>query len=241
MPAALRGMVHASFPSANGPGKLLLSHRHLKGRVMSADPSEPSGRAVTVAPSRDAPGVQEERPVMPPREDAPAGEVDLWWGSYSGRAMVPSFAGCLTLTLGLVIGACWVVNANVQEAATARHECYALAAALWLFQVVRWAYRVVGFNYRLTTRRLLWGQGFLYPPAPPVELADVKQVRTEQTWLEHRLDIGRVIVTASSPEPVVLAGVLHPQRAAERIEQARRTRGSDDRSEKASGGRQFPG
>ena len=44
----------------------------------------------------------------PAAVDAPSGpaeEVDVWWGSYAGRAMAPSFAVCICLTALIYFGA----------------------------------------------------------------------------------------------------------------------------------------
>jgi membrane protein YdbS with pleckstrin-like domain len=167
---------------------------------------------------RRAPDTLAEAPRPPAAPLDPTIETDLWWGSYAGRTMLPSFVLCFALTLGLVFGAYLLWSDFGQGPAVARHEFYSVAVALWLFQLVRWLYRIIGCNYRLTTRRLFCGRGFLYPATAPVDLRDVQGVAVKQLAWERWLGIGRVYVQAK--EAVMLEGVHQPERIAERIRQA---------------------
>src|SRR4051794_2508208 len=94
-----------------------------------------------------------------PAEDRaapPAGETDVWWGSYAGRAMAPSFAVCAVLTIPLY----WGVHAVLPERWGLQPPFGGLAALLWLVQLARWSARYFPRNYRLTTRRLYVDRGF---------------------------------------------------------------------------------
>jgi hypothetical protein len=128
----------------------------------------------------------------------PDEEVDVWWGGYSGWAMLPSFLVCGLLTLAALSGAYLLWSDYGQHPAVVRFEFYVVAGLLWLVQLLRWAHPVVGLTYRLTTRRLFCGEGFLYPRLAPVELADIGAVLVEQTSVERWLGIGRVRVVASN-------------------------------------------
>jgi hypothetical protein len=185
---------------------------------MADEAAEPAGKAPSVAPPRATPDTMAELPRTPPASLDPTVETDLWWGGYAGRTMLPGFCVCALVTVALVFGAYLLWSDYGQGPALARHEFYSVAAALWLFQLVRWVYRLVGFNYRLTTRRLFWGRGFLYPPTQPVVLKDVQGVSVMQSALERWLGVGRICVQAR--EPALLEGVYEPQRIAERIRQA---------------------
>jgi hypothetical protein len=181
---------------------------------MADDSSQPTGEAVSVAPARAAPSTLSTLP--PPAPEAPdelAGEIDVWWGSYSGRTMLSSFAACLLLTAGLVL-CTWMVGREYrQEAVVVRLEFYLIAALLWGLQLGLWVYRVTGLNYRLTTRHLFWSQGARSRPGS-MELTDVRNVREMQNGLERWLGVGRVCITGKEPEPLVLRGVSQPERVA---------------------------
>ena len=89
----------------------------------------------------------------------------------------------------------------------------------------------VGYNYRLTTRRLWVTRGIWQMVASALELSCVASVRVERTWLERRLGVGRVCVTPEGNGwPLVLEGVRHPRDAAETIRAAvKAARGADER------------
>ena len=85
-------------------------------------------------------------------------EVDVWWGSYAGRAMGPSFAVCVAMTAVIYFATRWWVPHRGWLQLTFA----ALAGSLWLVQLARWGHRFFTWNYRLTTRFLYVDRG-LYP------------------------------------------------------------------------------
>src|SRR5437588_6255394 len=93
-----------------------------------------------------------QRQLLPPMDDAQ--EVDIWWGSYAGRSMWPSFLACLLVTGGLAWGAWYLWSYQDYHPQLLRLGVYCLAAWTWLIQLIRLGYRTVTFNYRLTTARL---------------------------------------------------------------------------------------
>src|SRR5262249_34207857 len=101
-----------------------------------------------------------------------------------------------------------------------RYIVYALVAPLWLFQFLRWLYRVASFNYRLTSRRLFRSRGFLYPAEEAVQLADVTFVVVEQAFWERWFRVGDVgILREKKGLPsVLLEGVRDPERIAAEIQ-----------------------
>lgn len=139
-------------------------------------------------------------------------EVDVWWGGYSGWAMLPSFVICALLTLAAVSGGYLLWTDYGQRPAVVRDEFYVVTGLLWLVQLLRWTHPVVGITYRLTTRRLFCGEGFLYPRRPHVELTEIGAVLVEQTAVERWLGIGRLRVVAS--RAILLPGVRDPHRIA---------------------------
>jgi membrane protein YdbS with pleckstrin-like domain len=151
----------------------------------------------------------------PPAEE----EVEVWWGSYAGRTMVPGFLVCLLATTGLIIAVyAWGGARNPRQLA------YLISSPLWLVQTGRWLYRMTAFNYRLTNRRLFVSRAFR-TAADVVDLARVERVRVERGPLERRLGVGRVYVEAAGTPPLVLRGVLHPNAVAgqisDQVQQAR--------------------
>jgi uncharacterized membrane protein YdbT with pleckstrin-like domain len=149
----------------------------------------------------------------------PVQEVDVWWGCYQSRALLPSFAACSLLTM-LIFGAAWYFWAERSAGPLlARYSAYALAAAVWLVQLVRWSRRVLTFSYRLTNRRLLRERIFIHEACCEVELAKITEVRVEQNRLERFLGVGRICVRAEgtdTPE-LILEAVRHAHEIAARI------------------------
>jgi membrane protein YdbS with pleckstrin-like domain len=155
--------------------------------------------------------------------DAPQ-EVDLWWGGYSGRTMLPSFAFCVLLTAIIFAVATFSWGELGLSATVAHWLTYHLNIIVWLVQLLRWGGRLAAYEYRLTNRRLFCSWGFLFTSPLPIKLADIERVHVQQSPLQHWLDVGSIVVTAKGrPEPMVLLGVAHPQRVTNMIDQARAT------------------
>src|SRR5262245_11124908 len=81
-------------------------------------------------------------------------EVDAWWGSYSGRALIPIFVIAVVLTALID-----VVCGLILPLGTARFVIVGTVIVILGLQVLRWLYLMVGYNYRLTTHRLLRERG----------------------------------------------------------------------------------
>jgi hypothetical protein len=163
-------------------------------------------------------------PVSPPSlaaagpvGEAPASlseETDVWWGSYAGRSMTPSWAVCVLLT-GLIIGGAWALVPRTFLQAT----ILGVAGAVWLVQGLRWGYRLFGYNYRLTTRRMYCDRGFLYNGFASMDLTDIASVEVKRTWLDRLLGVGRVWLVARerARPPLVLDSVRRPLVVAKKI------------------------
>lgn len=148
-----------------------------------------------------------------PRE----GEIDVWWGGYASRAMLPSALVCLAATGLIVLAAFVLVGWYNLPAIETRAAVYIAAGTLWVVQTGRWLYHVAGVTYRLTTRRLYCHWGIFYPPVPPLELARVRQAAVEQNFVERWLNVGRIRLEQAGQAPVVLPGVFNPFQVAEDI------------------------
>jgi len=148
------------------------------------------------------------------RDDVEDQEVDLWWGSYAGRTMLPSFLVCLVLT-GLIILLAWIFVGRGQLKLT----ILGLGGLLWLVQLLRFAYRYFGFNYRLTSKRLFRSQSRQPLQIP---LADIAEVHVERNGFEKLVGVGRVVITFPdrTRPALVLAGVTKPNLVADQIRTA---------------------
>jgi len=147
-----------------------------------------------------------------------AEEVDLWWGSYAGRAMVPSFAVCFFLTLLALFASRWLVGGRgwVQLTFTV------LASLIWIVQFVRWSRRFFTWNYRLTTRFLYQSRGMKNLVTHRHALEYVSSVSIRRKGLAKLLKIGDIVIWfENSPQsPAVLYAIRDSQRVADSIRDA---------------------
>ncbi len=143
-------------------------------------------------------------------------ETDIWWGSYAGRTMAPGFAACALLT-GLLVWGVWLFWPKHEERPyLERYTTYILVGAVWLFQLIRWGYRIVALNYRLTTKRVFCQRGFRTAATTAIDLAAIATVRIERDTFGPYLKVGRLrIVPVDSAGPaMVLEGVYNPDQIA---------------------------
>lgn len=144
-----------------------------------------------------------------------ADELDLWWGSFSGWAMLPSFGLCLLAT-GLIAWLRWLLVPSWMVLYTIE----GLTGALWIVQLTRWVYRVFGYNYRLTNRRLFVDRGWLYSDAHRVDLLQVQNVRVAAGWWQRIIGAGNVVLEMNGDPRItlVLEAVRFPQRVARQLQ-----------------------
>jgi hypothetical protein len=183
--------------------------------------SEPSRQTAPPVPglpaneesARTAPKlVQNANDAAFPESAAPqdhAEEVDVWWGAYAGRALVPSFILCGLLTI-LILGG-GLYYGVFHGTFLPRTAVHGSIGTIWLIQLWRWLYRIVAINYRLTTRRLFIERGFRHPGAPGIELSQIRQVVVSRGILERKLGVGRIhLLLQGSDSLQTLKGVRDP-------------------------------
>jgi hypothetical protein len=128
--------------------------------------------------------------------------------------MLPGFLVCLLVTgvIGWLFW-CWLPGPLFKLA------FFGLGGLVWLVQGARWAYRYFGYNYRLTTRRLLCHLGFTYHADDEMERARMASIHVRRAWKDRLLGVGQVLVLGDDPGrgPLVLEGVCKPARVAEEI------------------------
>src|SRR5262245_57313715 len=152
----------------------------------------------SVLPNKPVPSAVDE----PASRAEPEQEIDVWWGAYAGRTMLPSFLLCGLLSVLIAAAATYAWRAYDLPPLLVRYIAYALVGFLWFIQLSRWVYRILTRTYRLTTRRLLLEKTFRYARYVAVELRHVTDVRADQTPLERRLGVGRLhlsVVGCSTP------------------------------------------
>jgi hypothetical protein len=141
-------------------------------------------------------------------------ETDLWWGAYAGRAMIPSLAFCVLLT-ALILGSALYVG-GWHDSDWMRFTVQTAIILIWIVQSVRWIYRTIAINYRLTSERLFKDVGLRRPDNQEVRLDQIVEVVVSQTPLERRLGIGQlaVVVQGNSNPSLVLEGIHKPEAVA---------------------------
>jgi membrane protein YdbS with pleckstrin-like domain len=134
-------------------------------------------------------------------------EVEVWWGSYAARTMLPSFVVCLVLTV-LIDLVCWLLLPRP----FLRWSVVSLTGLVWLVQLLRWLRRILGYNYRLTDRRLFVEHGLVAPVTAEAELTRVKALKVGRGYLNRLLGVGRVAVYLDDDAqlPLILDGVRQP-------------------------------
>jgi len=144
-------------------------------------------------------------------------ETDIWWGSYSGWTMLPSFLVCVLLTGAIT----WFAFAVARPMAQA--VILGAGGIVWLAQLARWSHRVFSVSYRLTNRRVFIDRGFLRPDRLQVELGGIIRAEADQDAFERLFGVGKVRLRFRDQggETVVLAGVSDPWTAVKCIEEAR--------------------
>lgn len=174
-------------------------------------------RAVQDASHPAVPHSEADKGVPPVGELPEPQEVDVWWGAYAGRAMLPSFAACTLWLVAVAFGAWFAWYRFDVDRLTARYWAFALIAVVWLLQLARWAYRTVTFEYRLTTRRLLFDRNFTRSGRAQIDLRDVSGVAVRRGLFDRRLGVGTVRVFARDPRVPTLSlrAVVDPDGVAE--------------------------
>src|SRR5262245_13396025 len=116
---------------------------------------------------------------LDPLQQATAGpaseEVEVWWGGYSPRALIPEAAFTLLLT-AIVVAIWWFLFPDVWPHVTVMPS----VALLWLIQLVRWGRVFFGRAYRLTNRRVYVQAGFDNTKALTLNVGDIKEIEIKQ-------------------------------------------------------------
>jgi membrane protein YdbS with pleckstrin-like domain len=140
---------------------------------------------------------------------------DEWNATYAGRTMLPSLMACLALTAG-VVG----LSVRFLPEEWLPLVLFTTLGFIWMTQLVRWAYRVMLFRYRLTRQHLHLHRGLLYGRPVQVPLDKIAKVSVSANLVEKILGVGtvRVEVTDHTPAVVELEGIRQPREVVQKLE-----------------------
>lgn len=145
-------------------------------------------------------------------------EVELWTGTYSTKAMIPTFVfvGVLSVVL-IAIGAL--------AAAVGVGLGLAAVALLWIWAGLVLAYRRMSIKYRLTSQRFYHETGILRRVTNRLEVIEMDDISHEQGLIERMLGIGTIKVISSdrSHPELVLRGIDDVKRVASILDDAMRS------------------
>ncbi|MGE0609278.1 MAG: PH domain-containing protein [Pirellulales bacterium] len=151
------------------------------------------------------------------RDKPDVAEEEVWQGTYSSKAMLGGWVGCILATIGgIVLGVmfppAWIGVAIV-------------VPLLWLLQTVLLLYRRMSVRYRLTTFRFFHERGLLYRLIDRVEVIDMDDIAVSQGPIERIMGTGTLTITSSdrtSPE-LVVPGIADVRDVAAQIDHLRRS------------------
>jgi hypothetical protein len=167
-------------------------------------------------PGSVGPDFPAEEPIGPASQTDVAAEVDLWWGSYSGRALMPGIVAALLLSL-IIAGVAfyeWLIYDLPKL--PVRYSAYALIGLVWAVFGLRAGHLLLTNTYRLTTRRVWRERPLINIPADRhLELTQITSVILEKKALQKLLRIGQIrLVADPKDEGLVLDGVFRPDHVA---------------------------
>ncbi len=146
-------------------------------------------------------------------------ERQLWQGGYSSKAMIGTwtYSGLLTL----VLLAIWIWRVRNT---TAWIVLLVLLMLLWLYQLLKLAYRRMNVRYRLTTQQFVHETGILRRVTDRIETIDMDDITFEQGVLERLVGVGTIRISSSDrthPE-LMLLGIENVREVARMIDETRR-------------------
>jgi len=183
-----------------------------------APPAEDDARDARQAPPGDARERLEQGASARRNEQDDDEEQEIWEGGYSPKAMIGAWilSGVVTLALlvlGFTVGEKWVWIA-----------VGLVLVALWLFQVLKLAYRRLNIRYRLTNQRLIHQTGILKRVTDRIETIDMDDITYEQKFIERFVGVGTIVISSTDrthPE-LRLIGIENVRDVADNMDDIRR-------------------
>jgi len=182
--------------------------------LISAPPATAQPAPVSpVAPSSDPSGMaraeNEHRPGI-------EGEFDIWEGRYSLKNFLGRLSFRVVLTLGLIALALYSWSGNPEDRGGWRTITMILGIALiiyWAILVYRILLAWYGHFYRLTNRRLFVSSGLFQRRRDQLELVQIDDVFTRQSFWQRLVGVGTVVVNSKNNQlpHLYLTGVDEPK------------------------------
>jgi membrane protein YdbS with pleckstrin-like domain len=165
----------------------------------------------TAAPPTGAERIKQRGPM------AAEPETKLWSGGFSPKAMVGYWIMAALLTVGGCVGGffggppAWLLVGL-------------LAIALWGGLFLYYLYLRYGLVYELTSQRLIHKVGILSQTTNRIEVIDIDDVATHQTFIERLLGVGTIrILSSDTSDPMLtIRGIDEVKRIATIIDNVRR-------------------
>jgi membrane protein YdbS with pleckstrin-like domain len=168
-----------------------------------------------------APYASPRERLAPGQRDGKGGEEEvLWEGTFSGKAMLGSWALALLLTAAAIVAAVMLPETVAFRALGAT----IVVLLAWGIPLVRLGYRKLSIRYRATNHRLFHEEGILWRTTNRVEMIDADDVTVQQSIFDRIMNVGTVRIESSDrthPE-LYLIGIDAPLEVAEKIDAARR-------------------
>jgi uncharacterized membrane protein YdbT with pleckstrin-like domain len=165
-----------------------------------------------------APGVMDRLKSRVPAGAEP--ETKLWSGGFSPKAMIGYwiFAAILTV-VGLV--ACLLLGPALPAGLLL---IGLIAVAVWGGLYLYYLYLRFGIHYELTSQRLIHKVGILSQTTNRIEVIDINDVITHQSFIERLLGVGtiRILSSDTSDPSLTMRGIDDVKRIATMIDNVRR-------------------
>lgn len=148
-------------------------------------------------------------------------ETKLWNGGFSPKAMIGYWLFAAVLT---VVGCIAAAFATPATAGAVWLLVILLAIALWGGLALYYLYLRFGMSYELTSQRLIHKVGLLSQTTNRIEVIDIDDVSTYQTFIERLLGVGSIkILSSDTSDPMlVIRGIDDAKRIATMIDNVRR-------------------
>jgi membrane protein YdbS with pleckstrin-like domain len=153
----------------------------------------------------------------------------LWQGRYSFKGIVPwmIFAG---LVLVLLAFAGWWLGSHEWKwwgewgGRWFWRISWAGVLAVWVYQLLLFAWRNLAHGYRLTPQTFFHEKGFVFHSTSPIEIVGIDDMTLDQAMLERFFGVGTIrLLSKDMSDPViVMKGIPNVKDAFAKIDQARR-------------------
>lgn len=147
-------------------------------------------------------------------------ETKLWNGGFSPKAMIGYWLMAALFTVaGIVAGVFFGTEAPAVWLLVAL-----LSVAVWGGLGLYYLYLRYGMSYELTSQRLVHKVGILSQTTNRIEVIDIDDVSTYQTFIERLLGVGtiKILSTDTSHPMLILRGIDEAKRISTMIDNVRR-------------------